>query len=121
MMTPKQVALVQSSWQSVVPIKDQAAGLFYGKLFEMDPGLRPLFKGNLAEQGQKLTGMLDLIVTKLGELDELVPAAQDLARRHVDYGVKEEHYATVGAALLWTLSTGLGDAFTDEVREAWTA
>lgn len=120
-MTPEQVALVQSSWEKVVPIKEKAAELFYGKLFELDADLKPLFKGDMVEQGRKLMMMINTVVTKLNKLDEIVPAVQDLGKRHVAYGVTDAHYDTVGAALLWTLGAGLGDAFTDEVKEAWTA
>lgn len=120
-MTPHQVQLVQGSWQKVVPIKDKAAELFYGKLFELDPALKPLFKGDMKEQGRKLTTMLNTVVTQLERLDTLVPAVQDLGKRHAGYGVKTEHYAAVGSALLWTLGAGLGDAFTGEVKEAWAA
>ncbi len=120
-MTPEQVTSVQSSWEKVVPIKEKAAELFYGKLFELDADLKPLFKGDMVEQGRKLMMMINTTVTKLDKLDEIVPAVQDLGKRHVAYGVKDVHYDTVGAALLWTLGAGLGDAFTDEVKEAWTA
>jgi hemoglobin-like flavoprotein len=120
-MTPEQVVLVQDSWKKVAPIKDKAAELFYARLFEIDPDLKPLFKGDIAEQSRKLSAMLDTIVSKLNQLDQVVPAAQALARRHATYGVKDEHYATVGGALLWTLGAGLGDGFTDDVKSAWTA
>ncbi len=119
-MTPEQISLVQTSWQKVVPIKGKAAELFYGKLFELDPALKPLFKGDIVEQGRKLVGMINTVVVKLNDLEEIVPAVQDLGKRHVAYGVKDAHYDTVGAALLWTLSAGLGDAFTDEVKASWT-
>lgn len=119
-MTPEQIELVQESWAKVKPISDQAAELFYGKLFELDDSLRPLFKGDMKEQGQKLMTMLNLAVTSLSKLDTLVPAVQDLGRRHAQYGVPEESYHTVGEALLWTLEQGLGDDFTDSVCEAWT-
>ncbi len=118
-MTPQQIALVQTSWAAVVPIQDTAAGLFYQRLFVLDPDVRPMFKGDMKEQGKKLMKMLGVIVNSLTRLDELVPAAQDLARKHVGYGVKPAHYDTVGAALLWTLEQGLDSAFTDEVRDAW--
>lgn len=118
-MTPQQISLIQASWASVVPIQDTAAGLFYQRLFTLDPSVKPMFKGDLQEQGKKLMKMLGTIVNGLTRLDELVPAAQDLARRHVGYGVKAQHYDTVGAALLWTLEQGLGSAFTDDTREAW--
>ena len=102
-----------------MPIQDTAAGLFYQRLFVLDPSVRPMFKGDMREQGQKLMKMLGLIANSLTRLDELVPAARDLARKHVDYGVKPAHYDTVGAALLWTLEQGLGSKFTDEVKTAW--
>jgi hemoglobin-like flavoprotein len=118
-MSPKQITLVQGTWQEVIPIREKAAALFYGKLFEMDPALKPLFKGDMTEQGRKLTAMISTAVNGLMALDALVPAVQDLGRRHVKYGVKDQHYDTVGAALLWTLETGLGSAFTPEVKDAW--
>lgn len=119
-MTPQQVLLVQTSWQKVVPIKEKAAELFYAKLFELDPALKPMFKGDMVEQGRKLTAMLNTVVVKLDNLGDIVPAVQDLGKRHVAYGVDDAHYDTVAAALLWTLGAGLGDAFTPEVKEAWT-
>ena len=118
-MTSKQVELVQTTWEKCVPIADQAATLFYGKLFELDPNLKPLFKSDMKEQGRKLMTMITVAVRGLDDLDKLVPAVQELGRRHVGYGVKDEHYATVGSALLWTLEQGLGSAFTPEVKDAW--
>jgi len=118
-MTPQQVSLIQSSWTAVVPIQDTAAGLFYQRLFTLDPSIKPMFKGDMQSQGKKLMQALGFIVNSLTRLDEVVPVAQDMARRHVGYGVQPQHYDTVGAALLWTLEQGLGDAFTDEVKTAW--
>lgn len=118
-MTPHQATLVQTTWEQVVPIADTAAALFYGKLFELDPALKPLFTSDIKDQGKKLMQMITVAVRGLGNLAALVPAVQELGRRHVGYGVRKEHYATVGAALLWTLEQGLGPAFTPEVREAW--
>ncbi|MCB1994752.1 MAG: hemin receptor [Burkholderiaceae bacterium] len=118
-MTPQQVQMIQTSWQAVVPIKDKAAELFYGKLFELDPALQPLFKGDMKEQGRKLMAMINTVVVNLEKLDSLVPAVQDLGKRHNGYEVQASHYATVGSALLWTLGAGLGDAFTPEVKAAW--
>jgi hemoglobin-like flavoprotein len=120
-MTPKQIELVQGSWKNVVPIADAAAELFYGRLFSLDPALKPLFKGNLQAQGRKLMSMISTAVNGLTQLDTLVPAVQDLGRRHVKYGVKDQHYDTVAVALVWTLDQGLGEAFTPEVEEAWVA
>lgn len=118
-MTPEQIKLVQESFAKVVPIAEQAAALFYGKLFELDPSLKPLFKGDMTEQGRKLMAMISTAVNGLTDLDAIVPAVQALGERHVGYGVTDAHYDTVGAALLWTLEQGLGDAFTSDVREAW--
>jgi len=118
-MTPQQIELVQNSWQKVVPIKEQAAELFYGKLFATDPTLRPLFKGDIADQGKKLMTMINVAVTGLSRLETIVPAVQDLGKRHARYGVKDSDYATVAGALLWTLEQGLGPAFTSDVKEAW--
>ena len=119
-MTPEQVTLVKESWAMVMPISEKAAELFYGKLFELDPALKPLFRGDMTEQGQKLTKMIGIAVDHLDKLEEIVPAVQDLGVRHLEYGVKNSHYDTVGEALLWTLGQGLGDAFTTEVMNAWT-
>ncbi len=118
-MTPEQKILVQQSFTKVVPIADQAAALFYQRLFSLDPSLQPLFRGNMEEQGRKLMKMIGTAVNGLDDLDALVPAVQDLGRRHVGYGVEDGHYDTVGAALIWTLEQGLGDAFTNPTREAW--
>ena len=118
-MTPSQKELVKSSFAKVLPISDQAAELFYGRLFEIDPSLRPLFTTDMKEQGRKLMQMIAIAVRGLDDLGTLVPAVRDLGRRHVSYGVKDEHYETVGAALLWTLQQGLGDEFTPETKEAW--
>jgi hemoglobin-like flavoprotein len=120
-MNTDTITLVRRSWARVVPIAPQAAALFYQNLFAADPALRPLFKSDMTEQGHKLTQMLGAAVGKLDDLGTLVPVLQALARRHVGYGVQEQHYTTVGAALLKTLEQGLGDDFTPPVREAWAA
>ncbi|GAA6143272.1 globin family protein [Hydrogenophaga sp. 5NK40-0174] len=118
-MTPSTIATVQSTWPAVAAIAPQAAALFYQNLFEADPKLKPLFKGDMAEQGNKLMQMLGLAVKGLSDVESLLPALHQLGEKHVDYGVKPEHYDTVGAALLKTLEQGLGDAFTPEVKTAW--
>jgi nitric oxide dioxygenase len=120
-MTPQQVALVQGSFAKVAPIAEQAAALFYGRLFETAPETRALFTGDMTAQGQKLMAAISTVVTNLDDLGAIVPVAQELARRHVVYGVRAEHYAPVGAALLWTLEKGLGDDFTTDVGAAWAA
>lgn len=119
-MNPETISAVQGTFAKVEPIADKAAELFYGRLFELDPSLKPMFKGDMSEQGAKLMRMIGIAVRGLTDLDSIVPAVQNLGVRHVAYGVKDEHYATVGAALLWTLEQGLGDDFTPEVKQAWT-
>ena len=119
-MTPEQIALVQESFKAVLTIKDAAADLFYGRLFEDDPSLEALFPSDLTEQKQKLMATIATAVGSLHKLDDIVPVVQELGIRHTAYGVKPEHYDTVGGALLWTLEQGLGEAFTPEVKEAWT-
>ncbi len=119
-MTDEQVKLVQESFAKVRPISEVAADLFYKKLFELDPSLRQMFKGDMKEQGKKLMSTLSFAVNGLTRLDTIVGAVEDLGRKHVGYGVKTEHYNTVGVALLWTLEQGLGDAFTPDVKFAWT-
>jgi hemoglobin-like flavoprotein len=120
-MTPQQKELVKNTWVSVVPISEQAAELFYGRLFELDPTLKPLFKGNMKEQGAKLMKTIGLAVSALDNLESLSKTLKDLGARHAVYGVKDEDYDTVAAALLWALGKGLGDKFTDEVKNAWAA
>jgi hemoglobin-like flavoprotein len=118
-MNPRQKELVQSSFAKVAPIAEQAADLFYNRLFEIDPSLRPMFPENMKEQKIKLMQMLTAAVKGLDNLETLVPVVRQLGARHIGYGVKDEHYGTVAAALLWTLERGLGEAFTPETKEAW--
>jgi hemoglobin-like flavoprotein len=119
-MTPRQIDLIRASWSAVEPIADTAATLFYDDLFELDPALRRLFRRtDMAAQRKILMQTLTVVVKSLDKLDTIVPAVQALGRRHAGYGVRSEHYDSVGIALLWTLEQGLGDAFDDETREAW--
>jgi hemoglobin-like flavoprotein len=118
-MNPNSIQLVQASWKKIVPIAEQAAALFYDELFTLDPALKPLFKSDLKAQGRKLTSMLNTAVVNLGRLETILPAVQDLGRRHVGYGVEPAHYETVGTALISTLDKGLGGDFTPAVRAAW--
>lgn len=121
MMTPRQVELVQSSFQKVLPIADVAAGLFYARLFELDPSLQKLFKGDMKRQGGMLMSMIASAVRGLKDPNGLIPVLTMLGKRHTGYGVVDAHYTTVAEALLWTLKQGLGEEFTQEVKEAWTA
>jgi nitric oxide dioxygenase len=120
-MTPDQVQSVQASFAKVAPIADTAAGIFYSRLFEIAPEVKPLFRGDMTEQGRKLMRTLTIVVNGLGNLEAILPAASALAKNHVAYGVKATHYAPVGAALLWTLERGLGPDWTPEVENAWSA
>ena len=120
-MTPDQVKLVQQSFAKLAPIADQAAVMFYDRLFEVAPHVKAMFPADLTEQRMKLMATLSAVVNGLGTLESVLPAASALARRHVSYGAKAEHYPVVGGALLWTLEKGLGDGWTTEVADAWTA
>ena len=118
-MTPNSQRLVRDSFAKVAASAPAAAALFYERLFVLDPSLRPLFKGDMSEQARKLMSMIGTAVANLHRLDAIVPAVQDLGRRHAEYGVKSSHYQTVAAALLWTLEQGLGADFTMDTRQAW--
>jgi hemoglobin-like flavoprotein len=119
-MTPEQVQLVQASFQKVVPIADTAADLFYDRLFTIAPEVKPLFPDDLGPQKKKLMQMLATAVTNLHQVEKILPAVEELGKRHVAYGVTPKHYEPVGAALLWTLEKGLGPDFTPPVKAAWT-
>jgi len=119
-MTPEQVKLVKDSFKEVLPIAGVAADLFYDRLFEIAPEVRPLFRDDLVAQKKKLIAMLATVVTNLHEVDKIALAVGDLGKRHVAYGVTVKYYEPVGAALLWTLEEVLGSDFTPPVKTAWT-
>jgi nitric oxide dioxygenase len=120
-MTSDQVTLVQQSFAQVAPIADKAAEIFYERLFDIAPSVKPLFHGDMAEQRRKLMATLAVVVNGLSDLPSILPAASALAKRHVGYGARPEHYSVVGEALLWTLARGLGPKWTPDVAGAWTA
>ncbi|MBI2768995.1 MAG: hemin receptor [Burkholderiales bacterium] len=120
-MSPQQIDLVQKSFADVKPIAATAAELFYSRLFTLDPSLRGMFKGDMQRQGQMLMSMIGAAVSGLKNLETLAPVVRQLGARHAGYGVRTEHYATVGSALLWTLEQGLDEKFTPAVRDAWAA
>jgi hemoglobin-like flavoprotein len=120
-MTPEQTQIVKLSFAQVMRNKDEVGMMFYDRLFEIAPEVRTLFKGDIAGQSRKLMDTLALAVGMLRDMPTLVMTLQGLAKRHVGYGVRDEHYDKVGEALLWTLEKGLGDAFTPQVRGAWAA
>jgi hemoglobin-like flavoprotein len=118
-MNPSDLRLIRETFALLAPITEQAAGLFYARLFELDPSLRQLFSGQMVDQGRKLMDMLAFAVHQLDQPDLLLPAVRQMGARHTRYGVRESHYETVGAALLWTLEQGLGPRFTPDVKQAW--
>jgi nitric oxide dioxygenase len=119
-MTPEEVACIEETWQRVCATPEVVAALFYSRLFSTHPQLRPLFKGDLSEQGRKLMAAIGVVVASLRRPQLLHAAAEQLGRRHEGYGVRPEHYPAVGGALIWTLGKGLGAAFTPEIEKAWT-
>ncbi|PKF49101.1 globin family protein [Enterovibrio nigricans] len=119
-LTPKQITLITSSFKKVEPISLKAAEIFYDTLFSYDPTLKPLFKGDMKQQGRKLMAMIHAAVNSLDSPENLAPVLKQLAQRHVSYGVKTTHFTPVCNALLHTLKIGLGDEFTPEVRDAWS-
>ena len=118
-LSAEQIHTIRRSWQRVLPIKEQVAELFYGRLFELDPSVKSLFKGRLDFQGDKLMTTLNVVVDSLDNLSEVEAILQAMGKRHIIYGVEAAHYETVGAALLWALKQGLGEHFNEEVEEAW--
>ena len=120
-MNPAQIKLVQESFAKVAPISEQAAVIFYDRLFELAPQVRAMFPNDMTEQRKKLMATLAVVVNGLTNLEAVLPAASALAKRHVAYGARPAHYPVVGGALLWTLEKGLGDAWTSDTAAAWTA
>lgn len=118
-MTPRQIEVVKQSFARIMPFKDQAAELFYCRLFELDPSLRLMFKSDMTQQKQKLMVAIAMVVTNLERMDGLLPSVRELGRRHKTYGVRNRHYDVVGSALLWTLEIGLGTGWTKELADAW--
>src|SRR6201986_5216834 len=120
-MTADQVQLVQQSFSKVAPISEQASVIFYDRLFEVAPTVRALFPDDMKEQRKKLMATLAVVVNGLSNIETVLPAASALAKRHVNYGARPEHYPVVGGALLFTLEKGLGADWTPELAAAWTA
>ena len=120
-MNPAQIKLVQESFAKVAPISEQAAVIFYDRLFELAPQVRAMFPNDMTEQRKKLMATLAVVVNGLTNLEAVLPAASALAKRHVAYGARPAHYPVVGGALLWTLEKGLGEAWTPDIAAAWTA
>jgi nitric oxide dioxygenase len=113
------IDLLRASFAQLSPREREVAAMFYDRLFELEPSVRRLFAGDMELQGAKLMSMLGAVVARIHDLDALAPMVGDLARRHVAYGVQPQHYATLGEALLWTLSRALGSRFTPEAETAW--
>ena len=119
-MTPEQIEIVETTFRKVAPISATAANIFYDRLFETAPDVRLLFPEDMSDQKKKLMQVIAVAVNGLRDLDSIVPTVQTLGARHGAYGVKDEHYDVVGAALLYTLGKGLGEDFTPEAEAAWT-
>ncbi len=118
-MSPETVKMVQESFQKVAPIADKAADIFYDRLFEVAPQVRPMFPAEMSNQKEKLMKTLGVAIQNLHQVETVLPTIKELAVKHIDYGVKDEHYDIVGGALLYTLEKGLGDAWTSELKDAW--
>ena len=119
MSSPADIALVRRSFDRIWPVAGRAADLFYGRLFEIAPHLRPLFRADMTEQKGKFMAKLAVVVSCLDDLSKLVPLAGALAEQHILYGVEESHYPLVGQALLWTLERELGTDWTPDTASAW--
>jgi hemoglobin-like flavoprotein len=120
-MTNEQNHLIRQTFDLVAPMADSMAEVFYRRLFELDPSLRAMFPPVLVEQGRKLMQMLGAAIGMLDRPQQLISVLESLGKRHAGYGVRDEHYDTVGEALLWTLERGLGPVFTPDVKAAWAA
>ncbi|MEJ2378950.1 MAG: globin family protein [Pseudolabrys sp.] len=119
-MEARGIALVQDSFEKVSALGLQAAEIFYAELFAIDPSLRAMFSDDLEDQQKKLMAALSLVVRSLHTPEKITGTVEKLAVKHLDYGVKPEHYTYVGNALLRTLKKGLGAEFTPELCDAWT-
>ncbi len=120
MFTEDEISIVRENWAKASADPDAAAGIFYGKLFETAPGVKPLFSGDMKQQGRKLMQMISIAVNNMDRIEEIVPALVELGERHDDYGAETAHYPVVGEVLIDTLRTALGDEFTDEAEAAWS-
>jgi len=119
-MTERQIEEIRSTFRMIEPTANSAMVAFYERMFELDPAMRPMFHVTVEEQGKKLAQVIAIVVKSLDRMEEILPAVRELGARHGQYGVTEQHYGTGGAALLWTLEQGLGEAFTEEVKESWS-
>lgn len=120
-MNAQQIQLVKETWGFVIVKSDAAGELFYSRLFEVSPGVKHLFKGDVKEQARKLMSMVTYVIAKLDKLDTILTEIKSLAQRHSKYGAQKEHYAVVGECLIYTLKTGLGDRWNANVEAAWIA
>lgn len=120
-MDYQQITIVQQTFALAQPDADALARRFYARLFELDPSLRALFPAELSEQRRKLMATLGVAVAGLRRPDALLPALRQLGERHAGYGVRDEHYALVGRALLDSLAAHFGAAYTPAVAAAWAA
>lgn len=120
-MTAQHTTLVRDSFEGIREMASPVILLFYGRLFDLDPSLRAMFKIDMRTQAEKLTNMLATLVDSLDRMDELRPMLRELGVRHADYGVQPEHYRTLNSALLWAFGQALDQDFQPDVRQAWSA
>ena len=118
-ISKEDIDLVQHSFMRIEPLSIVVGRTFYERLFETNPEIKPLFKGDLESQGEQLMDMIGTAVAGLDDLEKLIPILQELGARHRKYGVEVSHYGAVAEALIWTLEQGLADAFTPDIRAAW--
>lgn len=119
-LSTEEIALIRTTFAAAATKPDETAALFYSKLFSLDPKLRGLFHGDMRAQGEKIMSMLGMVASNLSQLDRLLPTVRQLGERHAGYHVKDEHYATVGAALLAALAQSLGTAWSPAAHAAWS-
>ena len=119
-ITADERGLILDSIESLREYREPFALLFYGKLFELDPGARRLFHVDLAVQGRKVMDMLSSVAESLNDFGPMRGQLAELGRQHAEYGVQPEQYDTLSRALLWSLSQALGANFDPAVRDAWS-
>jgi hemoglobin-like flavoprotein len=120
-MTPDQVKLIRESFAKVAPVSDRLAALFYQRLFEIAPEVKPLFKSDIEQQGRKFMATLTVAVSSLDHFENLKPALGALARQHAHLGVHKDYFSPLGESLIWALERGLGESFGESTRDAWQA
>lgn len=118
-MTQSEKQMIRDSYEQIRTYQESVFMLFYGRMFQLDPSIKPMFKNDMREQSKKLVDTLDILVGSLDGLEKLLPAVRELGRSHAGYGVKPHHYETLASAMLWAFGQALSGSFPPEVRAAW--